>query len=156
MIIKNVQKLQRKHPNYENEIGIIRQLIDGLVAVVSTNLLELAQNMNHIDWDIEIKKFIFTGQPKEIWCKDLGAENKSKGFYELYDKTGFKFTIDISHPVLIDAVASRQVFDHMNIYQVGNLYMIKFDKQNAYSGSIDVEAQNGNPVLRSYEINFNK
>ncbi len=155
MIIKNVEKLKRKHPNYENEINIIRQLVDGLVAVLNTDLLELAQNFDMIDWDIEIKNYLFSNQPKSIQCKDLGAKYNKDGFYELYEKTGFKFTTNIDHPTLINAITSTQAFDRMNIYQVANLYTVNFSKKDAYNGSMDVEAQNGSPVLKSYEINFN-
>lgn len=150
MIIKNSAKLQKKHPNYANEIGIIREAVDCCVAVVSTDLMETAQCIGDIDWNINIKNFFLSSQPKEIHCEDINMNNK--GFYELYDKTGFKFTTSVNHPVLLNVITSSQAFDYMNIFQQFNLYTISFRKEGVYNGRVEIESQNGNPVLLAYDI----
>lgn len=152
MVIKNSAKLQRKHPNYNEEIPIIRHLVDALLVINSTDLLEAAQCMENVDWDVKIKNYFLTSQPKEVECKTPNEKGGVWGFSELYQKNGFKFSTNINCPWLLYAIIGDDSLSHFSIIQTANLYQVNFAKENTYRGSFDVEAQNGQPVLIRYTI----
>lgn len=39
MLIKNRARLERKHPNFNNEIGIISSIVEGVKSIVSTDFI---------------------------------------------------------------------------------------------------------------------
>ncbi len=150
MIVKNGSKLQRKHPNYNEEIEIIKILVDCCVLVLNTDLLDCAQTIGNIDWNVVTKNYFLSCNPKEVHCEDINLNNK--GFSELYEKSGFRFSVSINHPTLIETITLTRFFDYMSIFQMGNRYTVRFQKENEFNGMFEIEAQNGNPVLLSYDI----
>lgn len=157
MVIKNSAKLQRKHPNYNEEIKIIKYLVDVLVSIESIDLLELAQNMQEIDWDINIKNFFLTNQPKEIECKTANDHGGVWGFSELFQKDGFEFSTNINCPMILSVITGDNNLTGFHIFRSlglhgSILYQVTFSLENE-RGSFDVESQNGQPVLIKYEIN---
>lgn len=152
MLIKNQARLKSKHPNYEIEIGFIKEVIDAVVLILNTDLMEVVESIDDYAWDIRVKNYLLTGQPKEIHCDTNNEKGEKLGFTELFDKGG-KFSTDITHPAIISAVTGSNAFDRIHILLNGMLYQISFGKEGVYSGNIDMSAQNSEPVLLNYGLN---
>lgn len=151
MLIKNKSKLERKHPNFENEIGIISALADGVSSIVNTDLVDFATN-NMTDCSIDVQNFLLSSKPKQIECRN--KENKLV-FSLLFEKSGFCFAYHIYDSQLISIACDADVADQMMIFiTVGStlIYNIDFKKDNEYSGTLVLTAQNGQPILEKYSF----
>lgn len=160
MIIKNVGKLQRKHPNYSEEIEIIRVLVDDFMRIVNTDLFKLAEIADGIDWDVKTKRYLLTGGPKEIEYNDPAINDelgRTHGFAMRFEKNCDSPTnIYINHPVLINMITDSNLFDSMSLILLNIMTEFGFEKTGVYSGEVYLEIQNGSIVLKNYEINFEK
>ncbi len=151
MLIRNQAKLKSKHPNYETEIDFIKEVVDAVVLILNTDLTEVVNSIDGYAWNVRVKNYFLTGQPKEIHCETSNEEGKKSGFTKLFDKGGW-FSTNITHPAIISAVVGNDAFDRIYILLTGKVYQIHFGKEGVYSGNIDVSAQSGEPVLLNYSL----
>lgn len=149
MLIKHQERLKSKHPNYEEEIGLIKEVVDTAVAVLNTDLSEVAESLDY-NWNWSVKNYLFSGQPKEIHCNIPNEKGGRLGYSELFDKGG-KFSTSVNHPAILSAITQNDFLDEIGILLTG-IYQITFRKAECYHGRAHIEAQNGTPVLISYEL----
>lgn len=151
MLIKNKSRLERKHPNFENEIGIISALADGVSSIINTDLVDFVSK-NITGCSIDVQNFLLSSKPKQIDCRN--KENKLV-FSLLFEKSGFCFSYHIYDSQLISIACDADVADQMMIFiTVGStlIYNIDFKKDNEYSGTLVLTAQNGQPLLEKYSF----
>lgn len=149
MLIKNKSKLERKHPNFENEIGIISAIANGVCSIVNTDLVDFASS-NMTDCSIDVQNFLLSSKPKQIECRN--KENQLI-FSLLFEKSGFCFAYHIYDSQLISLACDADVADQIMIFIIAGstlIYNIDFKKNNEYSGTIVLTAQNGQPLLEKY------
>lgn len=153
MLIRNKAKIQKKHPNFDNEIKIIRTLIDAATVIVNTDLTEIANSLDEYNVDIKIKKHFLSNSPKEIKCVIPNGNHFDSGFYEYFDKN-FKIT-HVTHPALVMKLFNNHLFDIIKITHcwganLGYDYQILFEKESEFEGSIELDIVDNNPVLLRY------
>lgn len=151
MLIKNQSKLERKHPNFENEIGIISALANGVSSIVNTDLVDFASN-NMTDCSFDVQNFLLSSKPKQIECRN---KDNQLIFSLLFEKSGFCFAYHIYDSQLISVACDADVADKMMIFiTVGStlIYNIDFKKNNEYSGTLVLTAKNGQPLLEKYSF----
>lgn len=149
MLIKNKSRLERKHPDFENEIGIISSLAKGVSTIVNTDLVDFVSSY-HPEWTVDTKNFFLSSQPKELNCRN---ENNKIVFSQLFEKDGFCFSYHIYDSELLSIACETDVADTINIliFTGGAFtYNIDFCKENNYGGSFVLTVQNGQPVLEKY------
>lgn len=151
MLIKNKARLERKHPDFDNEIGIISSVVEGVKSIVNTDFAKFYSE-NYPNYRIDVKNFFLSMQPKELHVYD---ENNKFVFSQLFEKDGFSFSYSLSDSKLIGIACESDVADSMHIFiSIGAtlVYDVSFNKDNAYRGSCVVSAQNGQPVLEKYSL----
>lgn len=149
MIIKNRSKLERKHPNFDYEIGIVSSIANGVSSIVNTDFAEFFSS-RYPHFAIDVKNFFLSPQPKELHVYD---ENNNCIFYQLFEKNGFCFAYDLSDPEILNIACEADVADNIHIFITAGMnliYQVDFKKDNEYYGSCVIVAQNSQPVLEKY------
>lgn len=151
MLIKNKAQLERKHPDFDNEIGIVSSVVEGVKSIVNTDFFSFFSE-NYPNYRIDVKNFFLSSQAKEM---HVYGENNNCVFYQLFQRDGFSFTYDVDDSELLNIACKADVADSLHIFvSVGFtlIYNVDFKKDNTYRGSCVVSAQNSQPVLEKYSL----
>lgn len=150
MIIKNRAKLERKHPNYSKEIEIISSVVNGAVGIINTDVVGFYSE-NFPNYSIDVKNYFLSNQAKELSVYD---ENNKCMFSQHFQKDGSCFSYIVFDPKFLSIICKADVADKISIGISFGSHFITFDKEGVYDGDCNVTAQNGQPVLERYTIDW--
>ena len=155
MLVKNRRKLERNHPNFENDMDVISVVADVMVIAKTSDLIDVAKSVTDEDYSFDIKYFFLSSQPKEINVRDSTGQ---LAMSLLYAKDGFEFTTNIYDNKIISELAGSDVLDKITIFQMeytrNGYYEVGFNKEGLFSGNAVFSVDDGEPVLDRYELNW--